>query len=121
MKDYLVREKLKDLVDKLNEEEEAIVIVEGRRDREALKALGYRGNLIEFCKEKSLDSLILNLKNYKKAILLLDLDEQGKALTAKLTRILTGHVKVDLFYRKKLREIGKGKITAVQNLLKYSF
>ncbi|MEM4311348.1 MAG: toprim domain-containing protein [Nitrososphaerales archaeon] len=123
MRDNLIREELNTFIKKLNDESidsQAIVIVEGKRDVEALKALGYKGSLMEYYKGINLDNLINSLKKYKKVILLFDLDKHGRLLTAKLTRALESYIKVDLFYRRKLVEIAKGRFTTIQNLSKYS-
>lgn len=88
-----------------------LVIVEGKKDRKALKKLGIT-NIIELSK-KPLFEIVENISlNNKECIILTDLDNEGKQLYGKLNSGLQQHgVKVNNKFRKflfrntKLRQI----------------
>jgi 5S rRNA maturation endonuclease (ribonuclease M5) len=65
------------------------VVVEGRRDAESLKRLGVTGEILKLHSGKSLYDFCDGLANqYPKFILLLDWDQRGNDLLAKMARHL---------------------------------
>ena len=117
-----IRQEVDLFIRNLNSEAEAgsIVVVEGKRDRLALRSLGFSGKVIMLCHSGSIIDLVDQVNSYNKTILLLDSDREGKSLTAKAAHILQGKAIVDLSYRRNLRLIGKGMIRHVEELSKFS-
>ena len=77
---------VKKLLEKLNEKAQtAILIVEGKRDAEALRPLVNADFFLLQTHKKSLYEIAETIAaSYKKAILLLDADPKGKKLTQKM-------------------------------------
>ena len=108
-------------IKKLNDESSngALVVVEGIRDVNALNSLGYIGPIYMLC-QKDLLHLISETKKYKKTILLLDLDREGKRLTKKVILMLhENKLVVDLFFRRELTPITKGRVKHIEELDRY--
>ena len=118
--DEVVQE-LDQLVRNLNSEADSrsVVIVEGKRDLAALRSLGFRGEAVMLCHNGSISGLAENVSRYRKTILLLDLDKEGRSLTAKAASLLQGRTTIDLSYRRKLGLIGKGRIRHVEELSRF--
>ena len=71
----------------LNEESEkgSVIVVEGRRDAEALSRVGFTGNPAVFHHFKGIAHFVDNHDSIgKKIILLLDMDRTGRHLTSRL-------------------------------------
>ena len=100
-------------------ENDSLVVVEGKRDRRALQSLGFRGKIAMLCHSGGMTDLVENAGLYRKTILLLDLDKEGKALTGKTAKLLQGRTAVDLTYRKELGAITKGRIRHVEELIRF--
>ncbi len=80
-------EEIKNFIDNLNNEslKNSIVVVEGKKDIDALNYLGFNGNLKAYHHFKgTTDFVDYCSANYKKLILLLDADQAGKAITKKI-------------------------------------
>ena len=103
----------------LDAENDSLVVVEGKRDRRALQSLGFRGKITMLCHSGGIKNLVENAGLYRKTILLLDLDKDGKALTGKTAKLLQGRTAVDLTYRKELGAITKGRIRHVEELIRF--
>ena len=69
---------------------DAVLIVEGKKDKEALESLQINADFFLLCRQnKSLSESAESIaKKYKKAILLLDQDKQGR----KMERIITNYL-----------------------------
>ncbi|MFB5633030.1 MAG: toprim domain-containing protein [Nitrosopumilus sp.] len=98
---------------------EGVVVVEGKRDLIALRKLGYQGKILEFHKFGGINNFADSVAKYKKIILLFDRDKKGRYLTGKTIQLLQRRTRVDLSYKKKLRQITKGKIMFVEQLVCY--
>ena len=96
-----------------------VVVVEGKRDFNALRNLGYQGEILEFHKFGGINNFVDFAAKYKKIILLFDRDKKGRYLTGKTIQLLQRRTKVDLSYKKKLRQITKGKIMFIEQLVCY--
>lgn len=107
-------ESLSRFIKKLNHEEDALIVVEGLRDAKALRDSGFDGEIFMLCHKQNVTKLENEATKYKKTILLLDNDSEGKKLTARTQRILRGRVKLDLFYQRELLPASKGKIRHVE-------
>jgi len=114
---------IRSFIESLNHESEsgAIVLVEGKKDGNALRDIGFNGEILVYNNFKG----IINLVDYlsrkgKKVILLFDRDKKGKALTSKIIRkldLLCPHD--NLYYKKWFVKMTRGQITCVENLSKY--
>jgi len=111
---------LRHFLKKLNDEDDALVVVEGLRDAKALRDSGFLGNLFMLCHNSSLSKLGEEAVKFKKTILLLDNDREGKKLGRRTQRSLRGKVSVDLYYQRELLPASKGKIRHVEELSSYS-
>lgn len=96
-----------------------VVVVEGKRDCDALRKIGYQGEILEFHKFGGICNFADSAAKYKKIILLFDSDKKGRYLTAKTIQLLQRRTKIDLTYKRKLRQITRGKIMFVEQLVCY--
>ena len=116
-------ERLRNFVGMLNEESEkgSVIVVEGRRDAEALSRIGFNGNPAVFHNFKGIaDFLDCHDDADKKIILLLDMDRTGKHLTSRLvSQLQSRRHNVSLFYKKALARITNGKVRHVEDLVTY--
>ncbi|MBM3897110.1 MAG: topoisomerase [Thaumarchaeota archaeon] len=97
----------------------SLVVVEGKRDKEALQSLGFRGSVTMLCHNGGIKRLIESAGLYRKTILLLDLDKEGRSLTGRAGRMLQGRITIDLSYRKELGAIAKGRIRHIEELSRF--
>ncbi len=110
---------LKNFIFQLNSMEDSIVVVEGKRDSIALKKLGYTGKILEFYKFAGMIDFADSVSKYKRLIILFDRDKKGRTLTGKTIQLLQRRTKIDLSFKRKLREITKGKIMCIEQLVCY--
>ncbi len=113
-------ESLSGFIRKLNDEEGALVVVEGLRDAKALRDSGYDGELFMLCHKNNVLKLEETASRYRKTILLLDNDSEGRKLADRTKRILNGRVRIDTFYQKELLPASRGKIRHVEELAPYA-
>ena len=109
---------LKEFVDQINNEstKDSLILVEGKRDLEALSYLGCSGNIQAYHNYKNIVDLADNFRvKYKKLILLLDLDDTGRIMTRKISHILNQRY-IDNYYRNKIIRITQGKIRTIEEL-----
>jgi len=95
-------------------------VVEGKRDEEALKKLGFSGRICQFHSFKGLTRFVDSMPRYKSLILLLDLDRKGSYLTKRIISQLQHRMRIDLSFRRKLVAITKGKVRHIENLTLYA-
>ena len=110
---------IRKFIDLLNSEKDGVVIVEGKRDSAALIKLGYSGKILEFHRFNGMVKFADSAAKYHKIILLLDGDRKGRYLTKKIIELLEHRTKIDLFFKKKLVSITKGKIRFIEQLVCY--
>jgi 5S rRNA maturation endonuclease (ribonuclease M5) len=110
---------LKNFIFELNSMKDSVVVVEGKRDSIALKKLGYSGKVLEFHKFGGMIDFTDSVSKYKRLIILFDRDKKGRTLTDKTIQLLQRRTKVDLSFKRKLREITKGKIMFIEQLVSY--
>ena len=110
--------RVKDFVRSLNSRH-GIVVVEGKRDEDALKKLGYTGKICQFHSFKGLIKFADSMPKYKNLILLLDSDRKGRYLTKRIISQLQHRMTIDLSYRKELTAITKGRVKNVEDLTMY--
>ena len=112
-------EEMKKFVKHLNSKKDSVVIVEGKRDSNALRKLGFSGKILEFHSFKGIVIFSDSVAKYKNIILLLDGDRKGRYLTRRIIDILEHRTKIDLSFKKKLVSITKGKIRFIEQLVCY--
>ena len=110
---------LRNFVFQLNESEESIVIVEGKRDTIALRKIGFSGKILEFHKFGGMINFTDSVSRYKNLIILFDRDRKGRHLTEKTIQLLQRRTKIDLTFKRRLQEIAKGKIKFIEQLVCY--
>ncbi len=110
---------LRNFVFQLNESEESIVIVEGKRDAIALRKIGFSGKILEFHKFGGMINFTDSVSRYKNIIILFDRDRKGRHLTEKTIQLLQRRTKIDLTFKRRLQEITKGKIKFIEQLVCY--
>src|SRR5215211_6465325 len=117
-------ERLRCFVGMLNEEFErgSVIVVEGRRDAEALSRVGFTGNPAVFHHFKGIADFVDNHDSIgKKIILLLDMDRTGKYLTSRLlSQLQSSRHSVNLSYKRALARITNGKVRHVEDLIIYA-
>jgi 5S rRNA maturation endonuclease (ribonuclease M5) len=122
--DVTIIDRLREFIDLLNKEAEngAVIVVEGKRDVEALMRIGFNGNVTILNHYKGIADFVDNQYPIgKKIILLLDMDRTGKYLTSRLlTQLQHKGNNVSLFYKKTLAKITNGKIRHVEELVTYA-
>lgn len=110
---------IKEFINSLNSEKESAVIVEGKRDSEALKKLGFTEKVLEFHRFGGLTKFADSVSDHKNLIILFDSDRKGKYLTRRVIEQLEHRTRIDLSYKKKLVQITSGKIRTIEELSKY--
>lgn len=110
---------LKNFVSELNSTEKSVVIVEGKRDSNALRKLGYTGKVLEFHRFGGMVDFADSVAKYDRLIILFDRDKKGRTLTGKTIQLLQRRTRVDLSFKRKLRIITKGKIMFIEQLVSY--
>ena len=112
--------RVKDFVKSLNYAYDSIIVVEGKRDEDALKNLGCCGKICQFHSFKGLVKFADSMPKYKNLILLLDSDRKGRYLTKRIIAQLQHRMTIDLSYRKELTIVTKGKVKNVEDLYMYA-
>jgi len=110
---------LKKFVFELNSIEKSVVIVEGKRDSNALRKLGFKGRILEFHRFAGMIDFADSVAKFDRLIILFDRDKKGRMLTGKTIQLLQRRTRVDLSFKRKLRMITKGKIMFVEQLVSY--
>ncbi|MFB5646476.1 MAG: toprim domain-containing protein [Nitrosopumilaceae archaeon] len=110
---------VRDFILLLNSQKNGIVIVEGKRDSEALKKLGFSGTVLEFHRFGGMIKFVDHVAKYERVIMLLDGDRKGKYLTGKIIEQLQHRTKIDLSFKRRLVSITKGKIRFIEQLVSY--
>lgn len=117
-------EQLRTFIDMLNEESKkgSVVVVEGKRDAEALSRIGFIGRPAVFHHFRGVSDFVdCHEEMGQKIILLLDMDRTGKSLTSKLlVQLQSRRRNATLFYKKTLAAITRGKVRHVEDLLVYA-
>jgi len=110
---------IKDFVSHLNSMRKSVVVVEGKRDSEALKKIGFSGKVVEFHKFGGMINFVDSVARHENLIILFDGDRKGKYFTRKTIQLLQRRTKVDLTFKRKLTSITKGKIRFIEQLVCY--
>ncbi len=110
---------IKNFVSHLNSMKESVVVVEGKRDSEALKKIGFSGKVVEFHKFGGMINFVDSVARHENLIILFDGDRKGKYFTRKTIHLLQRRTNVDLTFKRKLTSITKGKIRFIEQLVCY--
>ncbi|AFU58862.1 MAG: toprim domain-containing protein [Nitrososphaera sp.] len=119
-------ERLRSFIGMLNEESEkgSVIVVEGKRDAEALSKVGFTGSPAVFHHFKGVADFLDShdsASKKKKIILLLDMDRTGKYLTSRLvSQLQSRRQNVSLSYKRALAKITNGKVRHVEDLVIYA-
>lgn len=94
------------------------VVVEGMRDRDALRALGVEGRIIRIHRGRSLPDLASALsRTFREVILLSDWDRKGKELFSRLSALLSSEgLKVDESVWRAMHGLVAKEVQAVEDL-----
>ncbi len=97
-----------------------VIIVEGRKDKEALRKLGLAGPIV--CFKSSGKGLVDFLGNIeaKKIMVLTDFDKEGKDISARINEELAHlKMKTDHTLRKRLGALVRQDARTIQDLFRY--
>ncbi|MGD0250062.1 MAG: toprim domain-containing protein [Thermoplasmata archaeon] len=99
-------------------EEGAVVVVEGERDRRALRRLGLEGPIALVHRGLSLSATAHRLLvQGRRVIVLTDWDREGGQLARRLREFLDAEqVPLDLEYRRRLARVLRGELAQVEGL-----
>ena len=112
-------ENLRNLVSQLNTKKDSVIVVEGKKDSQALKKLGVSAKILEFYRFGGIIKFADAIAQYKNIIVFFDRDRKGKYLTRKTIQLSQRRTKIDLSYKRKLCSITKGKIMFMEQLSIY--
>ena len=103
----------------LEYENGSIILVEGKKDTQALSSLGFVGKTIEYC-NNNISKIERKTKSYKKLIVLFDYDPEGRRLTSKILATFHPTSIIELKYRRNLSAASNGGIKRIEELSKLS-
>ena len=112
-------QQVQQLIQDLNQQD-AAVVVEGRRDAEALRRLGFVGPLLQFHRYGGFVRFADTVESWKRVIILFDYDHEGRYMTHRLIRLLQRRTRIDLSYHRRLAKITRGKVRYVEQLAGYA-
>jgi 5S rRNA maturation endonuclease (ribonuclease M5) len=118
MSRHSVNEAVREFRERIQEFENCTVIVEGKKDRKALEALGFSKVIIL---NKPLYEIVESIKE-KRVLLLTDLDKEGKQIYSKLKKdldkrgIIVDDCLRNLLFRTELRQI-EGLTSYLENFV----
>ena len=111
---------VRDFISQLNSMKDSVVIVEGKKDVNALRLLGFSGKLLQIHRFRGFIQFADHVAQYKNVIILFDRDRKGRQLTKKAVRLLTRRTRVDLSYKKRLCVITRGQVVFTEQLRYYA-
>ncbi len=111
-------ERLRDVISELIEVNRDVpVIVEGKKDAQALRSLGLEGEIITLHRGQNLYEFSEEvIENYGKAVLLLDWDQKGEQLTKSLEESLEGHFEQFSGFREVIRAMCQKDIKDIESI-----
>ncbi len=81
-------EQVFEIIERLKGEKNAVILVEGKRDKRALKKVGVRSEIVRISQKNMYNITLRLIKKEKKIIILTDFDTEGTALFKKYRREL---------------------------------
>ena len=120
MNDFGRAERMREVLEALCETNKKIpVIVEGKKDLNALRELGLVGEIITLHRGKSLYDFCADIEEkFGRVIILLDWDEKGEILKKALSRHLKGHWEEYSRFRELLRLLCQKDIRDIEGIPK---
>ncbi len=112
-------ETLHNLIQMMRDENKSIpILVEGLHDREALRLIGFEGDIIIMNQGLSLERLAEKIsRRYSRVIIFLDWDPKGEELTKRMSMLLTSNgVRCNLELRRKISSLLSPQISSVEQL-----
>lgn len=111
-------EKIREILHYLYEINKLVpIIVEGKRDKKALKDIGFDGEIITIHSGKSIYEFSENIaKSFDKVVLLIDWDEKGEELYSKLGENLNGMWEDFASIRELLKILCQKEISEVEQI-----
>lgn len=112
-------EGLEDVLDEIKEEDEEVpIIVEGRKDVQALEKLGFERDIIRIKKNDTIFHIVENLREkYDKVIILTDWDSTGRKLSGRVKKACQANIiDCDLEYRREIIKYVKKEIKDVESI-----
>ncbi len=101
-------------------EEGAAVLVEGKRDRDALVGLGYHGQILTKASLHS-ERGVAGLRRVRRVVMLTDLDEEGRRLAARYAEFFDHRgIEVSMEQRRRLLRASHRTFLHVENLARFS-
>jgi 5S rRNA maturation endonuclease (ribonuclease M5) len=95
----------------MNELRDSFVIVEGKKDKSAVRKLGAKNIVALNGKPLSLVAENISKKEIKEVVIMTDFDREGKVLFTKLKKFFQNYkIKTNTRLRRKLMEFGKNRI-----------
>jgi 5S rRNA maturation endonuclease (ribonuclease M5) len=100
----------------------SIIVVEGKRDLEALRSIGFDGDVVVFHNFRGISEFVHNISiRNRKVILLLDMDRKGKILTSKILKHLNSSCQHDyLQTKRRLAQMTRGRVKHIEDLKSFS-
>jgi 5S rRNA maturation endonuclease (ribonuclease M5) len=95
------------------------VLVEGKRDADAVRGLGYTGGMATVSSVSRLGAKAFAPAN--KVVILTDLDREGRTLAARYIKLLSHEgFRTSLSERRRLRVASRGAFRHIENLSRFS-
>lgn len=120
IKDLERAERLREVFEALYEANKQFpVIVEGKKDANALRRLGLVGEIIILHRGKSLYEFCEDItEKFRKVIILLDWDTKGETLFKSVSRLLSGHGEEFSAFREILKMLCQKDIKDIEGIPK---
>jgi 5S rRNA maturation endonuclease (ribonuclease M5) len=117
-----ILEQVQELIDELRgyAAEGTPILVEGSRDRKALRELGVRGQIFQISGKKTALNFLDGLVGYKQVVIMTDFDRTGDEMAKFCAKHLKGlGPKPIIDLREKLRALLRKDIKDIQGLAKF--
>lgn len=111
-------ERLLEVLEELDEASlHAPLIVEGKRDREALRSLGVKGDIISLNRGQGMHEFAESVAgSHERVVLLMDWDSTGEKLQERLTREFKGMWEEHESFRRLLRVLCQKEVRDIEGL-----
>ena len=114
---------LREFISELNDlsQEGDVLLVEGTRDAEAMRGVGYRGVMVTISSIRRGNSKA-RLGASRRVIIMTDLDREGRQLAARYAKSFThSGLAISLLHRKRLLVASRGVFRHVENLRRFAY
>ncbi len=113
-------EKLQKLIERVHEEAEQgrVIVVEGPRDKEALREMGIKGRILCLqSSRKNTFGFVEQLDGESQVVVLTDFDRQGVFLAHRLARVLNSQkIHANLMLWRELRGLTRSELRSIEEL-----